>query len=524
MTCTFLGGEKAVASPIQQIRFLSSRARIRNVWSTVFPEEFEGLSYTLSASSFRKIATPDPEDIPAERTINSARTKEPYPTPTPLEPQNLQSTTDKSTTQPVTHTLSDSPPEAPSRHTSILPQTPETLSHLNAKGEAHMVSISSKLPTRRTATATSNLLFSHASAYQALTTSTLHKGDCPAVARIAGIMAAKKTSDLIPLAHPGLGITGIQIDVEPFSPAKQHESATEVERWGLGEQTGPYHFGGVAVTARVECEGKTGVEMEALIAATVTGLTVYDMCKGIDKGMLIQGVRVTEKRGGKSGGWVWDEQMHRVRKVKETGSEIASSQPEPEPSLATDPTMVPDPPDGTLNQQRLSDNAMKKALQHATVPQVERRRPDSIQAKAAAEPAEPDAKVAAYAPGVGSWALTSMPRLYEEPKSDRATKRRDLQLQLQSIKDGFMTQIAEVDAKLAALDEAEGREIQHAVKRQDPQRRRLGSVQEKVATRQNLIDAGLIAYPTRVDSDDFAEKRRVRREEFMKCNSGSVIA
>jgi molybdenum cofactor biosynthesis enzyme len=210
-----------------------------------------------------------------------------------------------------------------------------------------MISISSKAPTHRTASAVCTVLFSNPSAYTALSRATLQKGDALAVSRVAGVMAAKKTAELIPLAHPGIGITGVTIEVELFeTSASASESSAQTKRTEEEAVTDPdlalagisaaspmemaskattlpnCKYGGVFITATVECEGKTGVEMEALTAASVAGLTVYDMCKGVDKGMVIQGVRVVKKTGGKSGGWVWDEASGEVRPIPrvQTGS------------------------------------------------------------------------------------------------------------------------------------------------------------------------------------------------------------
>jgi molybdenum cofactor biosynthesis protein MoaC len=227
------------------------------------------------------------------------------------------------------------------------------LSHLNSSGAAHMISISSKTPTHRVATAVCTVLFSNASVYGALSNASLQKGDALAVARVAGIMAAKKTADLIPLAHPGLGITGVGVEVELFEPSDGSDSARSVEKAQatFGEENAPdisstglnatppandttadaksplpqSRFGGVSITATVECEGKTGVEMEALTAASVAGLTVYDMCKGVDKGMVMQGVRVVKKTGGKSGGWIWDEESGAVKPMARDSTAAAKT-------------------------------------------------------------------------------------------------------------------------------------------------------------------------------------------------------
>ncbi len=155
--------------------------------------------------------------------------------------------------------------------------TPSTqLSHLNANGEAHMVDVSAKADTARTAIAQSQVLLTPA-IVAAITDNNLPKGDLFATVRIAGIQAAKKCSDLIPLCHP-LPLSKITVDIE-----LQGDS--------------------LVITALCKTTGKTGVEMEALTAASVAALTVYDMCKGLDKGMVIRQTKLLEKTGGKSGDW-----------------------------------------------------------------------------------------------------------------------------------------------------------------------------------------------------------------------------
>lgn len=150
------------------------------------------------------------------------------------------------------------------------------LTHLNAAGEAHMVDVGAKAVTQRVAVAGGRIRMS-AEALAAIRDGTAKKGDVLATARIAGIMAAKKTSELIPLCHP-IAISKVSVEL-----------ALEAD--------------GVAVTATVACAGQTGVEMEALTAASVALLTVYDMAKALDRAMVIEGVRLLEKRGGKSGDW-----------------------------------------------------------------------------------------------------------------------------------------------------------------------------------------------------------------------------
>jgi len=150
------------------------------------------------------------------------------------------------------------------------------LTHVDAAGAARMVDVGGKTPTAREAVSTGRITMS-AEAARAIAEGSAKKGDVIAVARVAGIMAAKRTSDLIPLCHP-LPLTKITLDLDVDDS-------------------------GVTATATVATDGKTGVEMEALTAVGVALLTVYDMAKAIDKAMEIDGIRLLEKRGGKSGDW-----------------------------------------------------------------------------------------------------------------------------------------------------------------------------------------------------------------------------
>lgn len=152
------------------------------------------------------------------------------------------------------------------------------LSHLDDAGRARMVDVGAKSETARTARAEGSITMS-AETLSAVERSTVSKGDVIAAARIAGIMAAKRTAELIPLCHPlALTDVGVEIELDRALP-------------------------GLRVTAWASTQGRTGVEMEALTAVTVALLTVYDMAKAMDRGMEISRVRVTEKRGGKSGDW-----------------------------------------------------------------------------------------------------------------------------------------------------------------------------------------------------------------------------
>ncbi|MBI5231272.1 MAG: cyclic pyranopterin monophosphate synthase MoaC [Coriobacteriales bacterium] len=153
------------------------------------------------------------------------------------------------------------------------------LTHLDERGRAHMVDVGAKPETRRRAVAT-GFVSMRPETLAMIVSGDVPKGDVLAVARVAGIMAAKRTSDLIPLCHP-LALTRAAVELEPVQ----------------GERTG------VAVTATVETEGKTGVEMEALTAVSVAALTVYDMCKAVDRAIIISDVSLKLKEGGKSGRW-----------------------------------------------------------------------------------------------------------------------------------------------------------------------------------------------------------------------------
>jgi cyclic pyranopterin phosphate synthase len=153
-----------------------------------------------------------------------------------------------------------------------------SLTHFNDQGHAHMVDVSDKSDTERVATATGRIRMKPET-LQVIATGQAKKGDVLAIARIAAITAAKKTSDLIPLCHP-LMLTKVSVDLA-CHPEDQ----------------------AVSCTATVGLTGKTGVEMEALTAVSVGLLTVYDMVKAIDRGMVIESVRLLEKAGGRSGHW-----------------------------------------------------------------------------------------------------------------------------------------------------------------------------------------------------------------------------
>ena len=152
------------------------------------------------------------------------------------------------------------------------------LTHFDGQGQAHMVDVAAKAETHRMARATGQIRMLPAT-FELIANGTAKKGDVIAIARIAAIQGAKRTAELIPLCHP-LPITRVVVDFE------LDRSAAEVR-----------------CTAQVETLGRTGVEMEALTAVQVGLLTIYDMCKAVDRGMVMGDIRLLEKRGGKSGDW-----------------------------------------------------------------------------------------------------------------------------------------------------------------------------------------------------------------------------
>jgi cyclic pyranopterin phosphate synthase len=171
------------------------------------------------------------------------------------------------------------------------------LSHVDASGKANMVDVSAKPATERSATARAVVRFKNARTYPLVLQNSNSKGDVFGVARIAGIMAAKRTAELIPLCHP-VSITNIDLDIKPIPPP--------TSGWRLRRQSPKMDiYGGVEIEATVRCFGPTGVEMEALTAANVAALTVYDMCKAVDKGMRLS-AKLIEKSGGRSGTWTTD--------------------------------------------------------------------------------------------------------------------------------------------------------------------------------------------------------------------------
>jgi molybdenum cofactor biosynthesis protein MoaC len=159
--------------------------------------------------------------------------------------------------------------------------TPERLSHLDERGDARMVDVSGKGSSARLARA-EGVVRMRPETLTAITAGQIPKGDVFATARIAGILAAKKVPDLVPLCHP-IHLDGLELKIDAAPPDR------------------------VRITATAKAKDVTGVEMEALTAVSVAALTLYDMCKAVDRGMIIESVKLTEKSGGKSGDWKLEE-------------------------------------------------------------------------------------------------------------------------------------------------------------------------------------------------------------------------
>jgi len=150
------------------------------------------------------------------------------------------------------------------------------LTHFDADGKAHMVNVGDKPATRRVAVACGDIIMA-VDTLKRIEEGGFDKGDVLGVARLAGIMGAKQTASLIPLCHP-LGLDHVTVDLQP-----------------------DHQLPGVRITATCQVTGRTGIEMEAMTAVSVAALTIYDMCKAIDRGMVIGAIRLTHKSGGKSG-------------------------------------------------------------------------------------------------------------------------------------------------------------------------------------------------------------------------------
>lgn len=192
-----------------------------------------------------------------------------------------------------------------------------SLPHLTSSSTIHVIPVGDKESTPRSALAVGHVVFSNPNPLPLVRAHALRKGDVLSVARVAAIMAVKKTSDLIPLCHNGVPVEGISVEVEAVdgSRAQQESEAPDPESeykrpWqeddSLGEEESlpisPH--GGIRISVRVETTAKTGVEMEALAGVVGAGLTVIDMCKSVDRQLKMEGVRVVWKKGGNNSGGV----------------------------------------------------------------------------------------------------------------------------------------------------------------------------------------------------------------------------
>ena len=177
-------------------------------------------------------------------------------------------------------------PSSPDTEDTASTSATSGLTHFDAAGQAHMVDVGDKAATQRIAIATGRIAMQRAT-LALIATGSATKGDVLGIARIAAIQGAKRTSDLIPLCHP-VAITKVTVDLS------------------IDDASSSVHC-----TATVACSGQTGVEMEALTAVQVGLLTIYDMCKAVDRGMTITDVRLVEKSGGRSGTWRREDQANR---------------------------------------------------------------------------------------------------------------------------------------------------------------------------------------------------------------------
>ena len=206
-----------------------------------------------------------------------------------------------------------------------------SLPHLTAESHVHMVSVGEKQDTARQAIAIATVAFGNPEVIRAIRGHAVKKGDVLSVARTAAIMGAKRTADIIPLCHPGLLLTNIEVDVEAVAPSNSNRNEArpempsnlaantlEADLW-LGKrrwlEEGAGLYGGVKVCAKVASYGKTGVEMEAMMAVTAGALTVYDMCKALDKNIEVGQAKIIFKAGGRSGtyldkAWLYPSSQH----------------------------------------------------------------------------------------------------------------------------------------------------------------------------------------------------------------------
>ncbi|KAH6318358.1 hypothetical protein HBI39_014190 [Parastagonospora nodorum] len=240
-----------------------------------------GLGFLRADDTYAETDAPENSTKPAP---TSTPTKKPSTSPLASLARRLYSTSSRPPVDPALAPESEKP-IAPSASASAAASPAPQLPHLTPSGSAHMVSVSAKAHTIRTAIAVGTVHFTNHTPLSLIKSNTLKKGDVLGVSRIAGIMAAKKCPDLIPLCHP-IALTSVGVEMKVLSPGETDDS-----------------YGGVHIEARVSCTGPTGVEMEALTSVMGAALSVVDMCKAVDRFQRICDVRVVLKEGGKSGVW-----------------------------------------------------------------------------------------------------------------------------------------------------------------------------------------------------------------------------
>ncbi|KAF2843567.1 molybdenum cofactor biosynthesis prote [Patellaria atrata CBS 101060] len=226
--------------------------------------------------------------------------------------QQIRAFSTSTSTHKHKHKVSPTPQPPPSSSPpSSSQQSQPHLTHLTSTGSVHMVPIAPKPHTIRRAIAVGRVVFSNSNPVTLIKSNGMKKGDVLAVARVAGIMAAKMTPALVPLCHP-IALTGVVVEVGVLETGENTGGEGEAKggKGVKGEGKGQ-RYGSIDIMARVECTGPTGVEMEALTAVMGAALAVVDMCKAVDRGMRVQDVRVVRKEGGRSGGFReegWEEQ------------------------------------------------------------------------------------------------------------------------------------------------------------------------------------------------------------------------
>ncbi|KAL8906670.1 MAG: hypothetical protein Q9171_006173 [Xanthocarpia ochracea] len=198
----------------------------------------------------------------------------------------------------------ESEPVSRSNQQPVVSTERNNLPHLNTASEVHQISVGHKVSTQRVAIAYGLVRFTNPRLVGIIKDHALEKGDVLAVARVAGIMAVKTTSNLIPLAHNNVPVEGCSINLSLVGPSTEATTGTPQETEELEEMKHSIgSCGGLKIKVTCESTGKTGVEMEAMCGVVGAALTVVDMCKAVDKGITIEKVKTIGKKGGKSGDW-----------------------------------------------------------------------------------------------------------------------------------------------------------------------------------------------------------------------------